>query len=56
MVREQGQIVPLLQLLPMQDSSIPGQTDFVSLPHFAALMFSMQAAFPGNFLPMEKLE
>lgn len=31
-------------------------TDLVSLPCFVALMFSMLAAFPDNFLSMENLE
>lgn len=31
-------------------------TDLVSHSHFVALMFSLPAAFPDNFLSMEKLE
>lgn len=56
MVGEQGQTVTLLHLLPMQDSRDPGQTDFVSLLHFAALMFSTPAAFPAKLLSVKKLE
>lgn len=56
-VGEQGQTVSLLHLLLTQDFRRPwANTDFISLPHFAAIMFSMPAALPDNLLSVEKLE